>query len=224
MTTGSGGGADAAGDADLETDYAAAGFGTRLELGRRPALVLIDLVRAYFEPGAELYMSDDSCLHAAAELLAEARAARIPVVHTRVTYSAGGADGGVFFRKVGALKHFVGDGPLGAIMPEVAPADDEVVVVKQYASAFFGTSFAATLTAAGVDTLLIAGVSTSGCVRATAVDAVQHGFVPVVVREAVGDRDPRPHEANLFDLQAKYAEVLPAPDVHEYLRRVGGPR
>ena len=204
-------------DADLTADYAGAGFGRSLSPGERPALVLIDFVRAYFEKGAELYMGNDACLHEAAAVLESARSAGIPVLHTKVSFSADGADGGVFFKKVGALRHFVGDTPLGEIMPEVAPVAGEVVVTKQYASAFFGTSVSATLTSARVDTLVITGVSTSGCVRATAVDAIQHGFIPLVVREAVGDRDVRPHEANLFDLQAKYAEVLPAAEVHHYL-------
>jgi maleamate amidohydrolase len=206
---------------DLEDDYAGAGFGRTLEPGLRPALVLIDFVRAYFEPGAELYMGTDDCLDEAATILAAARAAGIPVVHTKVSFTADGADGGVFFRKVGARAKFVGDTPLGQIMPQVAPAPDEVVITKQYASAFFGTTLAATLTAAKVDTLIVTGVSTSGCVRASAVDAIQHGFIPLVVREAVGDRDTRPHEANLFDLQAKYAEVLSSATVQKYLAGLG---
>jgi len=208
---------------DLDSDYSQAGFGRALEPGSRPALVVIDMVRAYFEPGADLYMGADSCLHEAAAVLAAARDAGIPVVHTKVSFSADGIDGGVFFRKVGALQHFVGDTPLGQIMPEVEPASDEVVITKQYASAFFGTSLAATLTAARVDTLVITGVSTSGCVRATAVDAIQHGFIPLVVREAVGDRDARPHEANLFDMQAKYAEVVSTGDVQKYLGALARP-
>jgi maleamate amidohydrolase len=106
-------------------------------------------------------------------------------------------------------------------MPEVAPRPGEPVVVKQYASGFFGTSLASTLTALGVDTTVIAGVSTSGCVRATAVDACQHGFVPLVVRDAVGDRDAGPHEANLFDLQAKYAEVVDEAAAVRYLESAG---
>lgn len=211
-------------DADLDADYAQAGFGRRLEPGTRPALVLIDFVRAYFEPEAELYMGTDDCLAEAVQVLAAARAAQIPVVHTKVSFSANGLDGGVFFRKVGALRHFVGDTPLGQIMPQVAPRPEEIVVVKQYASAFFGTSLAATLTAAKVDTLIITGVSTSGCVRATAVDAVQHGFIPLVARDAVGDRDERPHEANLFDLQAKYAEVMTGESVRKYLDTLGHAR
>ncbi|WP_406317425.1 isochorismatase family protein [Streptosporangium sp. NBC_01639] len=182
-------------------------FGGTLPFGERPALVLIDLMRAYFEPGAELYLGSRACLDAAARILAAARAAGVPIIHTRVAFGPGGVDGGLFFRKVAPLRHLVGDGPLGALMPEVAPIPGELVIVKQYASAFFGTTLASTLTALRADTLLITGVSTSGCVRATAVDAVQHGFVPVVVRQAVGDRDPRPHEANLFDIQAKYGEV-----------------
>ncbi|WP_371779794.1 isochorismatase family protein [Streptosporangium subroseum] len=188
-------------------------FGRTLPFGERPALVLIDLMRAYFEPGAELYMGSRDCLDAAAHVLLAARDAGVPVIHTRVAYGPGGVDGGLFFRKVAPLRHLVGDGPLGALMPEVAPLPGELVIVKQYASAFFGTSLASTLTALGIDTLIVTGVSTSGCVRATAVDAVQHGFVPVVVRQAVGDRDPGPHEANLFDIQAKYGEVWDDTDV-----------
>jgi len=206
---------------DLDADYTQAGFGNRLEAGRRPALLLVDLVRAYFDPAAELYLGERACLDSAARLLAAARAARIPVVHTRVAYVEGGADGGVFYRKVSALRHFAGAGPLSQIMPEVAPGPGEIVLAKQYASAFFGTSLASTLTVAGIDTVLIGGVSTSGCVRASAVDAVQSGFVPLVVRDAVGDRDVRPHEANLFDLQAKYAEVISEDYALEYLGALG---
>jgi nicotinamidase-related amidase len=114
----------------------------------------------------------------------------------------------VFFRKIPLLRIFEKGSPLGAFPPQLTPLASELVVTKQYASAFFGTSLASTLTAAGVDTLLITGVSTSGCVRATATDACQHGFVPVVVRDAVGDRHQTVHESNLFDLQAKYAEVM----------------
>jgi len=202
----------------LAADYAGAGFGRSLPWGERPALILIDLLRAYFEPGAEFYMGSDACLLAAARVLATARAVGIPVVHTRVEYDPDGISGGLFVRKIPALRHLVPGGPLGEIMPQVAPGEHEVVVVKQYASAFHGTSLAATLTALRVDTLIITGVSTSGCIRATGVDTIQHGFVPLVIRQAVGDRDPRPHEASLFDLQAKYAEVVEEDSIHAWLR------
>lgn len=194
-----------------------AGFGRRLTPGRRPALILVDFVKAYFEPGAQLYMGLDSCLHSAARILIAARKAGILIVHTQVSFSEGGVDGGVFFHKIDALKHFVGNAPLGEIMPEVKPLSSEVVIVKQYASSFFGTTLASTLQANGVDTLIVTGVSTSGCVRATAVDAIQHGFIPLVCREAVGDRSDGPHEANLFDLQAKYAEVMSEESILQYL-------
>ena len=206
---------------DLDDDYAGAGFGRPLEWGSAPAVLVVDMVRAYFEPAAELYLGNRDCLDATVRVLAAARAGGVPVIYTRVGYGPGGIDGGLFFKKVGALRHFVaGTGSdLGEIMPEVAPRPDELVIVKQYASAFFGTTLAATLTARGIDTLVICGVSTSGCVRATAVDAISSGYVPIVVRQAVGDRDPRPHEANLFDLQAKYAEVCDEPEVVAKLRR-----
>jgi maleamate amidohydrolase len=194
-------------------NYREGGFLRRLEFGRRPALIIIDLVKAYLLEGSPLF-GGEGCLNArrgAVELLRAARAAGILILHTRVSYDSNGRNGGVFFRKVAALQCFAADAP----NPErvefgdgLEPRPDEIVITKQYASAFFGTSLASTLTAAGIDTLLIAGVSTSGCVRATAVDCCQHGFIPVVVRDAVGDRAPGPHEANLFDLQAKYAEVV----------------
>jgi len=206
----------------LDDNYAAGGFGRTLEPGRRPALLVVDFVRAYLVPGSPLYAAAEPARAAAERLLVAARAARVPVLHTNVRYQPGGRDGGVFFRKVPALRCFE-DGAepgLAAFAPGLEPVAGETVITKQYASAFFGTPLAPTLTALGVDTVLIAGVSTSGCIRATAVDACQHGFVPLVVREAVGDRHPAPHEASLFDLQAKYAEVVGLESALAYLASV----
>ena len=187
--------------------------------GRRPALLVVDFVRAYLTPGSPLYAGVESARTAAERLLGLARQAQIPVIHTNVVYEPGGRDGGVFFRKLPALASFErGRHPeLAAFAEGLEPLPNERVFSKQYASAFFGTELAAALREQRVDTVLIAGVSTSGCVRATAVDACQHGFVPLVVREAVGDRHPAPHEANLFDLQAKYAEVIGLADAEAYL-------
>jgi nicotinamidase-related amidase len=203
----------------LSRNYAAGGFGKSLQPGRRPALLVIDFVRAYLVPDSPLYAGVEVARDACRELLRAARAAGIPVLHTNVQYQPGGRDGGVFFRKVPALACFeAGAHPeLAAFAEGLEPAAGETVITKQYASAFFGTTLASTLTALGVDTVLIAGVSTSGCVRATAVDACQHGFVPLVVREAVGDRHEAPHAANLFDLQAKYAEVVDLGQAQQYL-------
>ncbi|WP_106403587.1 isochorismatase family protein [Actinocorallia populi] len=193
---------------NLEQDYEKAGFGGRLPFGRRPAVLVVDMVRAYLEKDSPLYAGVEDAVAAGAALVAAGRAAGAPVVFTRVEYLPGGADGGLFYRKVPALAAFQRGNPHGGFVPELTPREGDVVVVKQYASAFFGTSLAATLTAMSVDTLLICGLSTSGCVRATGVDALQHGFVPYVVADACGDRDPRPHEAALFDLRHKYAEVV----------------
>ena len=206
----------------LTDNYAAGGFGLTLQPGRRPALLVIDFVRAYLVEGSPLYAGAEPARAAAQALLEAARSAGIPVLHTNVQYQPGGRDGGVFFRKVPALKCFeAGAHPdLAAFAAGLEPRAGETVITKQYASAFFGTTLASTLTSLGVDTLLIAGVSTSGCVRASAVDACQHGLVPLVVREAVGDRHPAPHEANLFDLQAKYAEVVGLELALEYLKRL----
>ncbi len=203
----------------LQDNYARGGFGQSMPWGRRPALLVIDFVRAYLVPGSPLYAGVEQARVDCETLLRAARKAGIPVLHTRVEFQPGGRDGGVFFRKLPALACFeAGRHPeLAAFAEGLEPVVGETVITKQYASAFFGTSLASTLTALGVDTLLIAGLSTSGCVRASAVDACQHGFVPVVVREAVGDRAPGPHEANLFDLQAKYAEVAPLATVLQYL-------
>ena len=154
-------------------------------------------------------------------VLDAARAAGIPVIFTEVQYEPGGADGGVFYRKVGALASFDRGNPLAELPPELARQPGEVMVTKQYASAFFGTSLAATLTSQSVDTLIVTGVSTSGCVRATALDACQYGFIPIVVADAVGDRDPGVHQSNLFDLDAKYADVVREPEVMTYLKSLG---
>ena len=197
----------AAGD-DLDADYAKAGFGGHLSFGQKPALLVVDVVAAYLDPASPLYLGGVEAVACFARLIGACRAKSFPVVYTQVVYSADGRDGGLFYQKVPALKAFDAGSPLGVIPAEIAPQPGDVVVTKQYASAFFGTSLASTLAAMKVDTVLIGGFSTSGCVRATTLDALQHGFAPFVVRQACADRDPRPHESNLFDLQAKYAEVI----------------
>ena len=191
---------------DLVENYRQGGFLNTLEFGSRPALIVIDFVKAYLLEDSPLYGGEGirSALRGAVSLLAAARAAGIPVFHTNLSYEKGGRNGGVFYRKVGGLQCFVTDGP----HPERGEFAD-------------GLEPVATLTALGIDTLIMAGVSTSGCVRASGVDCCQHGFIPMVVRDAVGDRAPGPHEANLFDLQAKYAEVVSLSDARAYLAGIG---
>ena len=192
---------------EITANYTGA-FDGSLPFGKRPALIVIDMVEAYLQPGSPLYAGIEDAVASAARLAAVARQCGAPVIFTNVEYQPGGADGGVFFRKVPALKVFEKGSPLGAFPPQLSPEYGDFVITKRYASAFLATHLAATLTSRGGDTLLSAGVSTSGCVRATALDTCQSGFLPFVVRDACGDRHPGPHEANLFDLQAKYAEVI----------------
>ncbi|MBU2677912.1 MAG: isochorismatase family protein [Gammaproteobacteria bacterium] len=183
-------------------------FDGSLGFGDTPALILIDLVQAYFDKDSPLYANVEDTLASALRIRDAARVAGIPIIYTNVVYQQGGANGGVFYRKVPALEAFVAGNPLGRWADGIEPAADELVISKQYPSAFFGTSLAATLTANKVDTLIITGLTTSGCIRATCVDAVSSGFVPIVVSDACGDRHEAPHEANLFDMNAKYADVI----------------
>ncbi len=197
-------------DLNLNADYDGAGFGGNLAFGQRPALILVDPVMAYLDPTCSLFAGETAleALVAMERLRMAAHNTGVPVVLTGVSFQKGGIDGGLFFKKVPALKLFEQGSPMGAFPPGLTPGPNDIVVLKNYASAFFATSLASTLHALKVDCVLIGGYSTSGCVRATTLDALQSGFAPFVVREACADRDPRPHEANLFDLQAKYAEVI----------------
>ncbi len=203
--------------AKLDRDYGKAGFGGSIEPGARPALLVIDFVRAYLDPECSLYAGVEKELAQAVKLLGACRKAGIPIFHTCVEYDPAGVEGGVFFRKVPALANLIRGSKYCAFGEGLEPAEGEVVITKKYPSAFFGTHLAATLASQGVDTLLICGLSTSGCVRASAVDAMQHGYIPVVVREATGDRDEGPHEANLFDISKKFGEVISMDEARGYL-------
>jgi len=204
---------------DLNENYRGA-FDGSLGFGKKPALILVDFVQAYFEENSPLYAGVDDALASALRIRDAARNAGVPVIYTNVVYQKGGIDGGVFFRKVPALAAFVEGNPLGGWPLGLLPAEDELVISKQYPSAFFGTSLAATLTAIKVDTLIITGLTTSGCVRATCIDTVSSGFIPIVVEDACGDRHEAPHAANLFDMNAKYADVVDEKTVIKQLKSV----
>lgn len=204
---------------NLDDNYRRA-YDNRIGFGKSPALILIDFVQAYFDPDCALYAGVEDALASALRLQAAARPAGVPIIYTNVVYRPGGVDGGRFFQKARVLENFVEGSPMGAWPEGLAVAGDELVISKQYPSAFFGTSLASTLTAMGVDTLIHTGLSTSGCVRATCVDCCSHGFIPIIVREAVGDRHPDPHNANLFDMDAKYGDVVNEADAVEYMRKL----
>ncbi len=199
-------------------------YDTRLGFGRRPALLLIDFVEAYFRPDCDLYAEPQAALESALRIRKAARAASVPVILTSVVYHASFLDGGRFYQKAAPLRHFFEGSPLGRWPEGLDPMQDELVIRKQYPSAFFGTSLASTLTAAGIDTVILTGLTTSGCVRASCVDACSHGFIPIVVEEACGDRHSGPHQANLFDMNAKYADVVSEAEALEYLGTLAAER
>lgn len=211
-------------DEDLGSNYARAGYHARQQWGTRPALLLVDFARAYFEPDSPLFGGEgcEAARLGAIGLVEAARRHAIPVIFTEVRYARGGLDGGVFYRKAPPLRVFQQGDPLGDLVAGLERREGELMVTKQYPSAFFGTSLAANLTAMGIDTLLLGGLTTSGCVRASVVDAMSHGFVTLVVRDACGDRAPEPHEANLFDMSAKYADVIDGAEAAEWLKCVAG--
>lgn len=204
---------------ELFDDYASHGLGNRVGFGKRPVLLVVDFVKAYTTPGAPLYAAPGvpEAIEASVPLLAKAREVGIPVLFTMVSYAADGRDGGIFVQKVPALRGMVAGSELIEIVDELRPIEGELVINKKYASAFFGTHIAATLTAMGVDTIIMIGCSTSGCIRASAVDGMQYGFRVIVPRECVGDRAAEVHEANLFDIDGKYGDVVRVDVVMGYL-------
>ena len=203
---------------DLASNYKGV-FDSRLGFGKRPALLIVDFINAYVTEGAPLFAPDVvTAVDETIPLLSLAREKQIPVLYTKVLYNKNFRDGGIFIQKVPVLKTMVEGEPLAEIVPQLTPIESDSIIVKQYASAFFGTSLAATLTSLGVDTLLLTGCSTSGCIRASAVDGMQYGFRVIVPRECVADRHPGPHEANLFDINSKYGDVVGKAEVMEYLK------
>ena len=198
------------------------GFGGRGGFGRRPALVVVDMTLGFTDPESPLACDLDAPISEIKKLLEAARRTEIPIVFTTVAYrESDRLTAAAFIDKVPALLTLEAGTRWAEIDPRIAPRETEPILNKLFASGFFGTPLGALLTAAGVDTLIITGASTSGCVRATAVDALQYGFRPVVPREAVGDRNPDAHEANLYDIDAKYGDVVPVRDVLAYLEQVG---
>lgn len=191
-------------------------WGNRIGFGQRAALLIIDFAQAYTLKDSPLFAEGvGPAVEETVDVLRAARASGIPVIHTTVTHQANFLDGGVWLRKSPVVK-CMAEPRFAKVCEGVEPTADELVITKQYASAFFGTSLAATLTSAGIDTIIVTGCSTSGCIRATAVDGVQHGFRVIVPRECVGDRHPDPHNSNLFDIDSKYGDVVGKHEVIEY--------
>jgi len=202
---------------ETEAYYEAHDFGAEVGLGDRPALLVVDLINAFTDPETDLGSDVDDVLAQTARLLAAFRERDLPRYFTTVAFEESYGDAGRFIEKVPALRELELGTDAVAVDDRVAPVGDERVILKKYASAFFGTDLATELTVDRVDTLVVTGVTTSGCVRATAVDSLQHGYRTVVPADAVGDRAEGPHRANLFDIDAKYGDVVDTDAVLDYL-------
>lgn len=197
--------------------YQQRGFSQRVGFGERPALLVIDFIKGFTDTSCPLGADLDAEVAATKKLLDEFRVSKLPVHFTTTAYDEAMVSAGVFVKKVPSLAHLKFGSKWIEIDERLKPSAGEVVWTKQYASAFFGTALASALAAQRVDTLMITGCTTSGCVRASAVDACQHGFRTNVVRECVGDRSAAAHDANLFDLDAKYADVIDLEEAKKYL-------
>jgi maleamate amidohydrolase len=190
-------------------------------LGERPALVVVDISVGFTNPESPLACDLEHVVDAVGLLVAAARRADVPVVYTTVAYDEEGKRrAAAFIEKVPALLTLEAGSRWVEIDPRIAPQPGEPVLRKLHASAFFETELAGLLAAAGCDSVIVAGASTSGCVRATVVDALQHGYRTVVPREAVGDRNAAAHEANLYDIDAKYGDVEPLEEALAYLEEL----
>ena len=199
--------------------YQQRGFGNKVGFGEKAALLIIDFIKGFTDTACPLGSNLDAEISATKQLLDAFRSQNLPVHFTTTAYDDAMVSAGVFVKKVPSLAHLKAGSSWIEIDDRLTPMAGEVVWTKQYASAFFGTALASALSAQKVDTLIVTGCTTSGCVRASAVDACQNGFLTNVIRECVGDRSASAHEANLVDLDAKYADVVSLAEVISYLEK-----
>jgi maleamate amidohydrolase len=207
-------------DEQAQEVYEQARLGGSLTLGERPAVLVVDFSCGFTDPECTLGAEMNDEVEATRHLLDAARAKGLSVVFTSIGFEPSLKDGALWLQKAPALGDLQLGGRWVEIDPRLGRRDDEPVVLKKGASAFFGTNLASILVAQGVDTVVLCGATTSGCIRATAIDLLQYGFPTLVPRECVGDRAQAPHEANLFDIQAKYADVVPVEEALSYLEGV----
>ncbi|NMI02287.1 isochorismatase family protein [Pseudonocardia sp. K10HN5] len=203
---------------DVRERYAARGLGGRLQPGARPAVVVIDLIRGFTDPACSPGSDLSAVVAATRQVLDVARAADVPVVFTSITFAAAELDTTLWLVKMPAMRALLAGSKWVEVDDRLARRQDEAVITKQAASGFNGTDLAGRLAAAGADSLVLCGATTSGCIRATAIDACALGIPTFVPRECVGDRAAGPHEANLLDIDAKYADVIDLADALALLR------
>ena len=201
--------------------YERARLGQSVTLGENPAVLVVDFSRGFTDPECTMGSDLTQEVEATNHLLTVAREREIPIIFTTIGFEPNLKDGSLWLQKAPGLADLQVGGKWVDIDPRLERAEDEVVILKKGASAFFGTNLPSVLVSQGVDTIVLCGATTSGCIRATAVDLLQYGYPTLVPRECVGDRAQGPHEANLIDIQAKYADVVPVEDALSYLESVG---
>lgn len=199
------------------------GEARRLGLGQRPAVLVVDFIEGFTSPESPMGGSWDREISCTATLLECARRMGVPVVFTIVELDPGALSGNLLYAKAPRIGILVKGSRWTAVDHRLAPLPGDTIVSKQQGSAFFDTDLAERLEVLGIDTLLLCGCVTSGCIRASAVDAAQHGFRPGVVRDAVGDRSALAHEANLIDIEQRYGDVLTLDQALDYLRALPRP-
>jgi len=208
--------------AEAREVYAKARLGESVTLGSRPAVLVVDFSCGFTDPECTLGADMTEQVEATKRLLDRARAKGLPVIFTTIGFEPSLKDGGLWLEKAPALGDLQIGGRWVEIDPRLEPQEGETIVVKKGASAFFGTNLAAILISQGIDSVILCGATTSGCIRATAIDLLQYGFPTLVPRECVGDRAQAPHDANLFDIQAKYADVVSVEEALDYVESVAG--
>ena len=209
-------------DEQAQQVYAAARIGQNVTLGSRPAVLVVDFSCGFTDPECTLGADMTEQVEATKRLLDAARAKGLPIVFTTIGYESSLKDGGLWLQKVPRLGELQVGGRWVEIDPRLEPREDETIVLKKGASGFFGTNLASILISQGVDSVILCGATTSGCVRATAVDLLQYGYPTLVPRECVADRAQAPHDANLFDINAKYADVVSVEEALDYVESVPG--
>jgi maleamate amidohydrolase len=200
--------------------YERARLGQSVTLGEHPAVLVVDFSRGFTDPECTMGSDLTEEVEATSRLLAAAREREIPIIFTTIGFEPNLKDGSLWLEKMPGLAELQVGGKWVEIDPRLERREEEVVILKKGASAFFGTNLPSVLVSQGVDAVIMCGATTSGCIRATAIDLLQHGYPTLVPRECVGDRAQAPHEANLVDIQAKYADVVPMEDALSYLESV----
>ncbi|MCW3768522.1 N-carbamoylsarcosine amidohydrolase [Paenarthrobacter sp. PAE-2] len=206
----------------LRSEFKEKGLGGRIGFGSRPALLVIDMIRGFTDARSPLAGDLDEQLIATQDLLARARAAAVPVIFSTVEYDTDLQEAGKWIQKIPSNSWLVEGSEWVELDERLERQSNEMLLVKKYASCFFGTDLAARLVSRGIDTLIIVGCTTSGCVRATAVDSCSYGFHTIVVEEGVGDRAELPHLGSLFDIDNKYGDVVGLKEANSYLEHVRG--